>query len=119
MSKEKVTIYTTDEFLGGITKIEARLVDCGYRKYAQYDNAPYVEYIPKGKRKARYIVRGYKPTLVVIKGWGHADPASPWDTRVEGGLVVQHARYLAHDPAWVEEFKQLPLSGEVLLSEIS
>ena len=47
---EKITVYTTSEFFGSVQKYEGTLIDQGRMQYAQYDQAPFVSFIPKKKR---------------------------------------------------------------------
>ena len=74
MTKDNlVTIYASGYL--GVRKHEGRLIEHGTRKYAQYNNAPYVHFIPKRKRRARAITGDYRPYIVVLKGHGHPDLA--------------------------------------------
>lgn len=97
---EKATVYYASML--GVRKIEGRLVDFGTRKYAQYDNAPFVSIIPKRKRKARCVSGDYEPYILLLKGHGHPDldvyePAEPSTTP---GVMVRRAKYSACDPQW-------------------
>ena len=71
---EKITVYTKSSLMGNIVKYEGKLIDCGTMKYAQYNNAPFVSFIPKRKRKGVRLVEGYNPYMLVLKGWGHPEP---------------------------------------------
>lgn len=113
---KKVTIYRAGEFLGNIIKTEARLVDHGRRKYAQYNNAPFVRFIPKRKRKECGFVKGFKPYFIILEGWGHPDPDGAWgEIDNSGALPMQQAKYSAFDEGWVRDFEQK--LGEYLKSD--
>lgn len=64
-----------------------------------------VSYVPKRGRKERMIMTYYSPFIMVVKGWGHPDPDSPWQHVSENEeTVVQKGRYRSVDPRWVEDF---------------
>lgn len=94
-----VTIYSSGML--GINKVEAKLVDHGTKKYAQYDNAPYVRFIPTRKRKVRGIQDGYKPYILILKGQGHPD-LETWKPATEPtpGVIVREALYSMCDARW-------------------
>jgi hypothetical protein len=103
----KFTMYFNSGLGMGIVKIEATRCEVEVRPYAQYAAGIYVEFVPKGKRKAREFVQAYSPSLVVLDGWGHLDPASPWEPAEErDGVTVQHGRYSACDPRWQGDFNE-------------
>lgn len=103
---EPVTIYTSGEFFGSINKYEGKLVECGTKQYAQYDHAPYVFFIPKGKRKARGFVKGYQPWIVIVKGVGHPTPPDMFTAprMSESGMMVKESRYSSFDDRYKTEF---------------
>lgn len=106
----KITVYTTSEFMGNVIAHEGKLVDCGYRNYAQYTNVPFVDFTPKGRRKVIRFVKGYNPYLVVVKGWGHPAPADmvgkalSQDEVPGGTVVVQQSTYKSFDAGWTRDF---------------
>ncbi len=102
----KVTIYLTSSWLGmGVRKYEARLVDHGRRKYAQYQSAPFVHFIPKRKRKVRQYVEGYKPYALILAGWGHPSPDDPFvPVRSDDKVEVSQSRYTLFDERWDTDF---------------
>ncbi len=106
MASGKVTMYLNSEFGMGVVKIEATRFEVEVRPFAQYPSGVYVEFLPKGKRKMRTLVQGYKPSLLVLDGWGHPDPDSAFMPPVErgNGVSVQHGRYSACDPRWQGDF---------------
>jgi hypothetical protein len=113
MSKnmKKITIYTRNEMMGNINAIEAHLIDFGFQDYAQYSNVPFVNYLPKRARKpAKHIAYGYDPFLVIVEGWGHAQPAGIFDgmlTLHSESVAVTRARYGSFDERWVTDFVEL------------
>jgi hypothetical protein len=102
----KVTMYFNSSLGLGITKIEATRCEIEIKPYAQYAAGVFVEFVPKGKRKAREFVQAYSPSLVVLDGWGHPDPESPWESEVDrgNGVAVSVGRYSACDPRWQGDF---------------
>ncbi len=102
-----VTIYTPSDFLGNIVKIEARLIDHGRRPYAQYQAAPFVRFIPKGKRNPRSLVATSKPFILILSGHGHPDPDEmllPSEPSATPGVTMRRGRYSSFDPRWVTDF---------------
>ena len=99
-TKQKVTIYSDGIF--GMRKVEAKLVAHGTRKYAQYDNAPYVHFLPKRARKVRGIQGSYQPYILVLDGWGHPDlnNCKPAQQCGVSGLIAQAGKYSMCDPRW-------------------
>lgn len=101
---EKVTIYAAGGF--GIVKTEGKLIAHGRKKYAQYDAAPFVHFIEKGKRTPRGYCEGYKPFFLVVKGHGHPDPDSGFISEPSGvpGISCQASRYGSFDPRYQTDF---------------
>ena len=97
-AQKKVTIYTQGMF--GMHKVEAKLCAHGTCKYAQYDNAPYVHFLPKRARKMRGIQGDYKPYILVLDGWDHPDLNNWKPARSENGCIVQEGKYSMCDPRW-------------------
>ena len=107
MKNQEVTIFTSSAF--GITKIHAKLIDFGTKKYAQYDNAPFVHYIPKGKRKQVGFVQGYNPYILIVKGHSSINPADPFgETKVShyesGSVASKMTRFASFDERYNSEF---------------
>lgn len=100
MNEGKVTLYVRAMF--GVTKIEATKVTIEIKPYAQYPEAVWVRFLPKGKRKLRETVQSYKPSLVVLEGWGHPDFTEMFH-KVDGGFMT---RYASCDPRWETEFDE-------------
>ena len=106
MAGQRVTIYTTSGFMGNVVAIRARLVEHGRRRYAQYSAAPFVTFIPKGKRRPRTLQTGYRPYIVVVDGWNAPEPASMCgpERLSSTGCLVSKSRYLSHDDRWKSDF---------------
>jgi len=99
MTKQKqVTIYVSGEVFGNVQRHEGRLIEHGKRPYAQYKDAPYVDFIPKGKRKGVRIQKDYKPYLLIVEGEG---PEMP-DLFISDGSS-KRTRYHSHAAEWREE----------------
>ena len=82
---QKVTVYTTGEFMGNIIKTEMRLIEFGLQSYAQYDGVPFVIGVPKRKRLPRKFLESYNPYILIVDGWGNPEPDGIYD----GGTVLQ------------------------------
>ena len=102
----KATLYTTTESFGNVVKREITLLTHGFQKYAQYDKAPFVEYIPKGKRKPVKITKGYKPTILILSGHGHPEPEDLYVVvdNSEGHVTVSKTKYFSFDERLVTDF---------------
>lgn len=106
-AKTPVTMFLMTEFGLGVRKLEAWLVEHGRRPWAQYPDAPYAVFIPKGKRKPRKWQGSYQPYCVILKGHGHElDPGSPWvpAEAMTPGVTAQRGRYSCFDPRWATDF---------------
>lgn len=101
-----VTIYYKGDFGMGVNKIEGKLIETGQTEYAQYNNAPYITMIPKGKRKARRYMQTYDPYLIILKGHGHPTPSDGMVVidRKTPGVVVTQSKYSSFDSRWGTEF---------------
>ena len=105
MKKGKITIYSTGEFFGSVQKIEGYLVEHGTRKYAQYENAPFVRFIPKGKRKVCIIQKSYKPYLLILQGWANPEPEGMYKKEKEiNGVIIKESRYQSCDDRYRSDF---------------
>lgn len=107
--QQKVTVYSSGEFLGSINKYEGRLIDCGYKEYAQYKNAPFVTFIPAKKRNPVGIIKGYKPYIVVLKGTGHPEPNEVFTKVISdtGGATMKQSTYSSFDERWKTDFDKI------------
>ncbi len=101
---KKVTIYTRGVM--GVTKIEARsyLVEVG--PYAQYTAAVSFAFVAKGQRNPRGTVQTFQPSLLILDGWGHPDPAGAFTPaeKSDSGAMVSRGRFSACSPEWSREF---------------
>lgn len=109
---EKVTIYTTSEMFGSVQAHRGKLVEYGRKKYAQYDQAPFVIFIPKGKRNPCKIIKGYRPYLLIIKGHDTPDPEGMFDkttsrTEQDGKVFIQNSKYSSFDDRYKIDFDQI------------
>jgi len=105
--KVAVTIVTKGMF--GIRVTEAWLLDHGTRKWAQYDRAPFVNFIPKGKRKAVTFLEGYNPYIVILAGHNLDLQKAVDDQFVTSagstpGVTITSSRYLSCDPRYSTDF---------------
>lgn len=115
--KELVTIYTVNGF-GSISMSIGTLIELGKQVYAQYNNAPYIKYtriarptvvgIPKGKRKEVGYIKGYKPFLVVLKGFNHPEPNSMFNKAIKqpSGLITSKSTYSSFDERYITDFNE-------------
>jgi len=107
MNKQKITIYYNTEFFGSIQKIEAYLIEYGTRQYAQYSNAPYIKFIPKGKRKIRMIQKSYKPYLLILNGWDNPNTQGMFtDSKNENGIITKKSLYSCYDERYKTDFNK-------------
>lgn len=108
ISAKTATIYMAGEFLGNIIKTEAKDVSVTRGKYAQYSNAIFITFTPKGKRKPRSVVQTYKPSALILEGFGHPEPASAFKTVSEDDSVtVKSSVYRSFDDGWRRDFDSM------------
>lgn len=104
-TKEKITVYTVSETLGNIIKREGYLIEHGLKpKYAQYNNVPYIEFIIKGKRKPTFIIKGYNPFILILKGWDQPNTLSGFNTYKEGTVIISKSLYSCFDKRYILDF---------------
>lgn len=103
---QQVTIYTRGMI--SMTKIEAKLIHHGTRKYAQYDHAVEVEFIQKRKRSPHSMIKGSHVDFLIVEGWNNPDPASMFDESTReslgGGVESVRGRYSSCDPRIQSDF---------------
>ena len=104
MKNEKVTIYLPNEFMGNINQIEARLIEHGYQQYAQYKSVPFVKFIPKRKRNIRKYIKGFKPYILILNGWGHTAPDAMLIETDDP--LVSRSKYSSYDSKWQSDFDE-------------
>ena len=103
----QVTIYVNSEFGGNISKIEGKLVKYEFGKYAQYDNALTVHFIPKGKRNVRGFTKCSHATVMILEGIGHPVPESMFGEPVKSsveGITLREGRHSMFSDAWDKNF---------------
>jgi len=101
---QKATIYTNSDWGMGIVKREIYLESHGTKKYAQYDHAPWVRFVIKGKRSLMEITKTYQPYLLIVEGWNAPDMDDPFAPLSESnGVMVSQSRHLSHSDEWEKE----------------
>lgn len=105
-ARRAVTVCFPREFGMGVHVVDAWLVEHGTRRWAQYEAAPFVDFVPKGARKARRWQGGYKPNLVIVEGHHAAELRTEmFETVSESDSVrVERGRYSAFDSRWQSDF---------------
>lgn len=106
LTERRVTIYLRGEMFANYHKVEASAYAVSIEPYAQYPAAVRCGFRPKGCRRARGIVQTFEPSLLVLHGWGHPDPA-PMMTEYEtqaSGAEVRCSRFTSCSPEWKREF---------------
>jgi hypothetical protein len=98
---ERATLYHLGAF--GYKRVEAREFVIELVKYAQYPSAVQCRFKRGRERNWREFVCDREPSLIVLAGWDHPEPASPFKA-VAGG---EQTRYLSCDPKWSTEFSSL------------
>lgn len=107
---EKITVYTTSEFMGTVQKYEGTLIDHGHMIYAQYDQAPFVSFTPKRKRNGIRIVKGYNPYILILKGWDHPEPEDMFGNsagRLSNGVTIKESKYSSFDDGYKIDFNNV------------
>jgi hypothetical protein len=105
--QDTVSIYFSGVF--GVSKIEGKVLDFGLRKYAQYEKAPFVNYIKKGKRKVEGFIKGYKPYLVILEGINTPSTQDPFTTPTinENGVTTKMSKFSSFDDRYILEFDEV------------
>ena len=106
MSNQLVTIYRQSESFGNFVKDEGKLIAHGTRPYAQYKNAPFVNFIPKGKRKEIKLSKTYNPMMLVLEGHGHPTPEDLFSVNFSktAEAEVKKAAYVSFDDRYNTDF---------------
>jgi hypothetical protein len=108
MEKQKITVYYTNEFFGSVTSVEGVLVEHGRQKYAQYDDAPFVVFVPKGKRKAIKILKSHNPYLLILNGWNNPKSEGLFaESITENGITIQKSKYQCYDKRYQTDFNRI------------
>lgn len=107
MEKIKATVFLNGELTTHPSKLEVWLLEHGTTEYAQYNEAPFVRFIGKGKQLESRWIKGYKPFAVIVKGWGHPDnPEWFSEPREENGMIIRTTKYLSHDDNFQYDFNE-------------
>ncbi len=113
-TKIEVTIYTTSEFFGSVVKYQGKLISHGTRQYAQYKDAPFVEYIPKGKRNIARIQKSYKPYLLIVKGYNTPDPQGMFaEAKANNGVIIKESLYSSFDDRYKTDFDKILENSDI------
>lgn len=111
-------IYCPNEFGFGYRKagIKPGTLTVRRVKYAQYDNAVEIQFVPVGKRKPVAVRATYAPRIVILPGTVATTPApeSMWtDSReTDSGLTVRQSARMSNDDGWDTEMdRRLTASG--------
>lgn len=101
----KVTVITTNEFFGNVNVYEGKLIGFGFSPYAQYSNAPFVDFTPTRKRKGIRIRKTYKPFLMVLDGVGHnLKPDDDVVIHEDSKVKITQSKYASFDPRHISDF---------------
>lgn len=105
LKEQKVTLYFRGETMGNIHKIEARAFSTRLRPWAQFSSSVEVRFLKKGARRVLGFIQSYQPSLVILDGWGHPDPAPIFGPAVQrNGVEISRGRHSACSPEWSTEF---------------
>ena len=105
--QEAITVFVIGEFGLGVHTYEGWLVEHGRHKWAQYDAAPFVTFVPVGKRNPRHWQGHYRPYCVVLRGHNlPIAPESPFEKVESGveGVTVSRSKYTMFDDRWGTDF---------------
>jgi hypothetical protein len=107
---QKFTIVKYGE-MGFLQKINATLTKVKIDKYAQYDKAIYIEFIPKGKRSLRCLwLLPYNANVAAI--WkGFVTPDTDMykkSEKTESGLTVQTSYLSCSDQYMIDALASVP-----------
>ena len=98
----KATLYLPGGF--GWHRHEVRDVRVEVGPYAQHARAYFLTFTPKGARKPRSVVYGYKPRGLVCAGHGLPEMADALATvSSDGDITVRRSRHMSCSPAWDDE----------------
>jgi hypothetical protein len=103
---EKATIFVRSDMGFGIRKYEVRNLRIEIAPYAQHSNAVKATFTYRGHRKSSSLVETFRPTLVVVQGWGHdLTPDSMFGATTKGdGVETTMSRYSSCDSRWDSDF---------------
>jgi Thoeris protein ThsB, TIR-like domain/WD domain, G-beta repeat len=109
----RVTLYVGGGF--GYARREAVWARVERRPHAQYEDAIFVYYLPRGARKVREMILTWRPDLVIMLGWDHPDlqqalitgQGTPMslDQLHSGGWTAATTKYSSGDIRYEQEFE--------------
>jgi hypothetical protein len=99
--ERRVTLYVMTLFGFGRRRIEATHLQVTRGAYAQYSDAFFVRFKPRGSKLLRQITETYQPNLVALLGWEHPDLQEIME-KVES--AVEKSKYVSADARWEHEF---------------
>lgn len=110
-SSGPVTLFYVSDFMGTVQRVQCRSLTIERKPYAQHPVAFFCSFVPKGKRKARQIVRRLSGCyLLVLPGHDAPDVGGfDWQSRGSnttdaGTAEVMQAKYSSFDPRYVSDF---------------
>jgi len=117
---KKITVYRTTDMFGSVVKNEGYLIDYGVCKYAQYNNAPFVSFIPKGKKNGVKIIKDYNPYLMVLDGWNKPEPKDMFSEKEidSNDVTIRQSTYLSFSEKYKTDFDKIAMMfspSEILL----
>ena len=81
------------------------MIEHGYKKYAQYEKAPFVTFIPKGKRNPCQIIKGYNPYILILNGWDNPEPEGMWGkAEIKDKVTITATKYTCFDQRYRTDF---------------
>jgi hypothetical protein len=102
LDRRRVTIYMPT--MSGILKIEASAFASAVAPHAQYRSAVHYAYVRRGERRARSCIKGYRPSMLILDGWGHPDVQAPpeafdaaMSAHIKATAAIVVADYRGHD----------------------
>ena len=101
----KATVYLQGPF--GYSTLEVNDLAVSTGAYAQYAQAVFLEYRPKGSRKStrhRKALTGH-PKATIVEGWGHPQ-YDRFNTETISDCVVRTAKYAVYSPEWEQDFSR-------------
>ena len=107
MIKQNATIYFSGEMFGIYHRVQVRAFYVETGPWAQYTNAVSVFFIAKSQRTVKGLTQSYKPSLLILDGWGHPKPDDmfgPETVDPVTGTGTKRSKYSAFDPGWKNDF---------------
>jgi len=105
MGERRVTLYVETDLGLGRSRIEATHLQVTRGNYAQYSDAFFMRFKPRGKMLLWQITETSHPNLVALLGWEHPDLQ---ELRVEEGYAIKKSKYISADARWEHEFDAAP-----------